>query len=70
MSCDRKLCSDALSSPENQADGMDPSGSPVPGTMKPLSRFDSGVGRGVAVYAITFIPMALATRATWRPMLP
>lgn len=70
MSWARKLCREALSSPLNQASGMEPSGSPVPGTMKPLSCFDSGVVRGEAVYAMTSMPMPRATRATCRPMLP
>jgi hypothetical protein len=36
----------------------------VPGTMKPSSRRDSGVFRGEAVYAMTSLPIACATRAT------
>lgn len=46
---ERKLWRDALSVPENQADGILPSGSPVPGTIYPASFRDSGVLRGDAV---------------------
>ncbi len=70
MSWDRKLCRLFLSRPLYHADGIDPSGSPVPGTMKPLSCFDSSVVRGEAVYAITSMPIALPTLATCRPIEP
>ena len=49
MSWDRKFCKEALSRPENQASGIEPSGSPVPGTMKPVSCLEAGVVRGEAV---------------------
>jgi hypothetical protein len=62
MSCFRKLCKDALSSPLYHALGINPSGSPVPGTIYPLSFLLSGVLRGDAVYATTSIPSALAIR--------
>jgi hypothetical protein len=62
--CFKKLCKFPLSSPLYHSVGNSPSGSPVPGTMKPSSRLDSGVGRGEAVKAITSLPMAFATRAT------
>ena len=62
--CFRNSCKLSLSRPLYHALGYSPSGSPVPGTMKPSSRRDSGVGRGEAVYAITSLPIARATRAT------
>ena len=64
ISCFRKLCRSSFAVPLYHALGRLPSGSPVPGTMKPSSLFDSGVLRGLAVYAITSIPIALATLAT------
>lgn len=63
---ERKLCRDVLSDPEYQEDGNDPSGSPVPGTMYPVSRFDHGVSRGENVYVMVSIPIDLQTRATAR----
>lgn len=44
---------------------MEPSASPVPGTMYPVSCRDSGVGRRDAVCAYTVIPRAADTLATW-----
>ena len=49
MSCERKLCRSFFARPENQAEGMVPLASPVPGRMKPLSCLLSGMLRGVAV---------------------
>jgi hypothetical protein len=66
ISCFKKLCKSSLLVPLYHALGRLPSGSPVPGTMYPSSFFDSGVLRGDAVYAMTSIPIALATRATIR----
>jgi hypothetical protein len=60
----RNACRLSLSSPLYHALGNSPSASPVPGTMNPSSRLDSGVLRGDAVYARTFMPIAFATRAT------
>jgi len=49
ISCFRKLCREALSSPLNHSLGMRPSSSPVPGTIYPWSLLLSGVLRGEAV---------------------
>ena len=49
ISCFRKLCRSSFAVPLYHALGNSPSASPVPGTMKPVSRFDSGVVRGDAV---------------------
>ena len=45
ISCFRKLCRSSFAVPLYHALGRLPSGSPVPGTMKPSSLFDSGVLR-------------------------
>lgn len=59
----RKVWREALSLPLYQAVGIVPSGSPVPGTQYPSSLRDSGVGRGLAVYAWMEAPRAEKTRA-------
>lgn len=53
-----------MSSPLNHFVGMDPSGSPVFGTIYPVSLLWPGVSLGVAVKAYTSIAIALAIRAT------
>ena len=64
MFWDRKVWRSCFARPENQAEGMEPVASPVPGRMKPVSCLLSGVERGVAVYASTRMPSAEATCAT------
>ena len=49
---------------------MVPSASPVPGTIYPVSRRESGVVRGDAVYAWTVIPRAADNFATIMVLVP